>query len=327
MEKPITTIVCAALAGLSLWASSPVARAAPFPERPINFIVPFAAGGATDIVARTVAAKMSEDIGQRVVVENRSGASGNIGTLAAARAAPDGYTLVLATTTQLIDHYLSKALSYDLFTDLVPVALLADAPEIFVVNSALNVNTLAEFAEAARKAQGGFNYGTPGTGSVPHLGGELLARTIKANLVHVPFQGTSEAMKEVATGSVQLSIATQASAAAFTQSGMVKLIAIAAPHRLSTLPDVPTTMESGYPALQLSNWFGVMAPKGTSPELVAKINAMFNMALADPAVTSAILKQGIEPLHRTPEQFAERLAADGKSYKAILDEIGLVGSK
>jgi tripartite-type tricarboxylate transporter receptor subunit TctC len=192
------SIARAALAGLAIMSCSPASHAGSFPERPITFIVPFAAGGATDIVARVVAAKMSDEIGQRVVVENRTGASGNIGTLAAARAAPDGYTLVLATTTQLVDHYLSKQPPYNIFTDLAPVALIADAPEVFVVSSALKVNTLAEFAKAASKSENGFNYGTPGTGSVPHLGGELLARALKVTLVHVPFRGTADAMKEVA---------------------------------------------------------------------------------------------------------------------------------
>lgn len=323
----LPTIARAALAGLAMMLCSPASHAASFPERPITFIVPFAAGGATDIVARVVAAKMSDEIGQRVIVENRTGASGNIGTLSAVRAAPDGYTLVLATTTQLVDHYLSKQPPYDIFTDLAPVALIADAPEVFVVSSALKVNTLGEFAEAARKSQSGFNYGTPGTGSVPHLGGELLARALKVKLVHVPFRGTADAMKEVASGNVQFSLATQASAASFAQGGLVKMIAVAAPHRLKTLPDVPTAAESGYPGFQLSNWFGVMAPKGTSAELVAQINAMFNRALADPGVTDALLKQGIEPVRQTPEQFGKRLADDGQSYRKILEEIGLAGTK
>lgn len=301
--------------------------AASFPERPITFIVPFAAGGATDIVARVVAAKMSDEIGQRVVIENRTGASGNIGTLTAVRSAPDGYTLVLATTTQLIDHYLSKQPPYDIFTDLVPVAFIADAPEVFVVSSGLKANNLSEFAEAARKSRSGLNYGTPGTGSVPHLGGELLARALKVKLVHVPFRGTADALKEVASGNVQLSLTTQASAASFAKSGLVKMIAVAAPHRLKTLPNVPTAAESGYPGFQLSNWFGVMGPKGMKPELVSQLNAMFNRALADPAVSDTLQKQGIEPVQETPEQFEKRLAKDGKSYKQILDEIGLSGSK
>ena len=325
--KNLSTIARAALAGLAMMLWSAASHAGPFPERPITFIVPFAAGGATDIVARVVAAKMSDDIGQRVVVETARARRAISGRWPRSARLPMGTRWCLRPPLQLVDHYLSKQPPYDIFTDLAPVALIADAPEVFVVSSALKVNTLAEFAEAARKSESGFNYGTPGTGSVPHLGGELLARALKVKLVHVPFRGTADAMKEVAGGNVQLSIATQASAASFAQGGLVKMIAVAAPHRLKTLPDVPTAAESGLAGFQLSNWFGVMAPKGTPPELVSQINSMFNKALADAGVADSLLKQGIEPVRRTPEQFAKRLAEDGQSYKKILEEIGLARTK
>ena len=287
--KNLSTIARAALAGLAMMLWSAASHAGPFPERPITFIVPFAAGGATDIVARVVAAKMSDDIGQRVVVENRTGASGNIGTMAAVRSAPDGYTLVLATTTQLVDHYLSKQPPYDIFTDLAPVALIADAPEVFVVSSALKVNTLAEFAEAARKSESGFNYGTPGTGSVPHLGGELLARALKVKLVHVPFRGTADAMKEVAGGNVP-AVDRDSSQRRFVRArraGENDRGRGAAPPEDTA--GRAAAAESGLAGFQLSNWFGVMAPKGTPPELVSQINSMFNKALADAGVADSLL--------------------------------------
>jgi tripartite-type tricarboxylate transporter receptor subunit TctC len=174
-----------------------VAQQEQFPTRPITLIVPFAPGGATDIVARLVAVHVGEDLGQSVVIDNRAGGAGNIGTHAAARANPDGYTLVLATTTQLINQYLSKSLPYNLFTDLVPIALIADAPEVVAISTKLPATTLSEFVAAARADVNGFNYGSAGLGSVPHLGGEVLARAVNAKMVHIPFRGSADAVKEV----------------------------------------------------------------------------------------------------------------------------------
>ena len=300
-----------------------VAQQEQFPTRPITLIVPFAPGGATDIVARLVAVHVGEDLGQSVVIDNRAGGAGNIGTHAAARANPDGYTLVLATTTQLINQYLSKSLPYNLFTDLVPIALIADAPEVVAISTKLPATTLSEFVAAARADVNGFNYGSAGLGSVPHLGGEVLARAVNAKMVHIPFRGSADAVKEVAAGNVQFTLATQASVASFVESGLVRVIAIAASRRLSTLPDVPTTAEAGLPGIELSNWFGIMGPRGMSPLLVSLINAAFNKALALPAVRSTLARQGIEPVMETPEQFAARLQADARGYQKIIEQIGL----
>jgi tripartite-type tricarboxylate transporter receptor subunit TctC len=176
---------------------------------------------------------------------------------------------------------------------------------------------------AARADVNGFNYGSAGLGSVPHLGGEVLARAVNAKMVHIPFRGSADAVKEVAAGNVQFTLATQASVASFVESGLVRVIAIAASRRLSTLPDVPTTAEAGMPGIELSNWFGIMGPRGMSPRLVALINAAFNKALALPVVRSTLARQGIEPVIETPEQFAARLQADARSYQGIIEQIGL----
>ena len=322
------SFVCTALAisclALVLPAGPAQAQQAPFLTRPITLIVPFAPGGATDIVARLVATRIGEDLGQTLVIDNRTGGAGNIGTAAAARAAPDGYTLVLATTSQLINQFLSKSPPFNLFTDLVPVALIADAPEIIAISAKLGVGTLKEFALAAQTDAAGFNYGSPGTGSVPHLGGEVLGRAMKAKVTHVPFRGSADAAKDVAAGNIQFTLATQATVAPFVESNLIKIIAVAAPRRLRTLPDVPTTAEAGYPGVELSNWFGVMAPPGMSPQLVALLNRAFNKALAQPEVESALLRQGIEPVRETPEQFAARLKDDAQTYKRMLDDFGIV---
>jgi tripartite-type tricarboxylate transporter receptor subunit TctC len=294
-----------------------------FPASTITLIVPFAPGGATDIVARLLATHVSEDLGQPVVIDNRAGGAGNIGTAAAARAKPDGYTLVLATTTQLINQYLMKDLQYDLFTDLVPVALIADAPELVGITSKLPAKTLSEFVAAARAEPTGFNYGSAGIGSVPHLGGEVMARAMQAKLVHIPFRGSADAAKEVASGNVQMTLATQASLASFVEAGLIRVVAVAAPQRMSTLSNVPTTAEAGLPGVELSNWFGIMAPRNIPPSMVLRLNESFNKALGVPAVQSALTRQGIEPVRNTPKRFAARLQTDGQSYKKLVNEIGL----
>jgi len=319
--RSVAAIICIVILALTAPA---VAQPAAFPTKPITLIVPFAAGGATDIVARLVAKHMSEDIGQNLVIENRTGGAGNIGTLAAVRSQPDGYTLVLATTTQVVNQYLMKDLPFDVFNDLTPVALIADAPEILAVTASLPVNTLLEFAEAARKSRIGFNYGSPGVGSVPHLGGEILGKAIGTKMTHVPFRGSADAVREVAAGNIQLTVTTHASAASLMDAGKIKPLAAAAKQRISSLPNVPTTAEAGIPGIELSNWFGIMGPRGLSPQLVSFLNSAFNKALAHSDTSSALKAQGIEPVRETAQQFADRLQADGQAYRQILADIGLL---
>ena len=305
MNAIIRTVLSGVLCSLFL---SHAATAQQFPTRPVTVVVPFAPGGATDIVARLLAVRMGEDLGQTVVVENRAGGGGNIGTGAVSRAAPDGYTVVLATTTQLINQFLSRDLSYNLFTDLVPVALIADAPEVLAVTGKLPVKTLPEFVAAAKAKAGGFNYGSAGVGSVPHLGGELLARAINAPMTHIPFRGTADSMRELVAGNIELTFTTQASVASFLGAGQVRIIAVAAPKRLRTLAEIPTMAEAGVPGVELSNWFGIMAPRGTSPELVNRLNAAFNKALGHPETMRILTSQGIDPVAQVSRVLLEASA-------------------
>ncbi len=300
------------------------AQAGNYPTRPITLIVPFAPGGATDIVARIISLKLGRDLGQNLVVENRTGAGGNIGAAAAAKADPDGHTLALMTTGNVvINPFLYKTMPLDPFTDLVPVAVVADGPEVIAVNAALGVNNLREFIEAARAKSGTFTYGSAGTGTIPHLGGDLLARLIGTKMVHVPFRGSAAAMKEVATGEIQFSIATHASAEPFVAAGKVKILAVAHPRRLSSLPDIPTTAEAGLAGFELSNWFGVMAPRGTSPDIIALLNAKLQSMFDDPANVALLTRQGIEPVRDTAQGFAARIAKEAKVWKEIVAGSGL----
>lgn len=294
-----------------------------FPTRTMRLVVPFSPGGATDIVARILAAQVEPDLKQTMIVENRAGGAGNAGTMSVVHSPPDGYTLVLATTTQLINQILSKNIEYNLYTDLVPVAFVANAPLALAVTSKLKADNIESFIRAARESSAGLNCASAGIGSVPHLGCELLGKSIQARIVHVPYRGSAGGLQALAAGDIQLSFATQASLASFMGSDLVKILAAAAPKRISALPNAPTLAEMGVKNVEISNWFGILAPKGTSPAIVARLNKAFNKALSDPVVKNKMIGLGIEPVTETPDYFVKQLERDRASYTTIINEIGL----
>jgi tripartite-type tricarboxylate transporter receptor subunit TctC len=287
-------------------------------------VVPFVPGGATDTIGRLVAQHLSKELGQNVIVDNRPGAAGTVGTGQVAKATPDGHTLVLGSTdTVVINAHLYKKLSFDPLHDLVPIAMVGDAPEIIAVSASLPVSNLREFAELARKSASGFNYGSPGVGTIPHLAGDRLARLTGAKMQHIPFRGSAAAMKEVAAGEIQLSIATKASADPFIEAGKVKILAIASPRRLDSLPNVPTAAEAGLPGYEIHNWWGVFAPAGTSPEIIALLNATLQKMAEDPNFVGILTRQGILPMRGSVKEFAERIQADNRRWKEIVAESGI----
>ena len=315
--------ICLMPAEALLQKTAASVQAEKFPSRPITLIVPFGAGGATDIVARLIGKHVSDDLGQPVVIENRTGGAGNIGTLAAVRSPPDGHTLLVTTTTQLINQYLMKNVPYDLFTDLVPVAQLVDAPLVVAINAKLPIENLSQFVKAAQASPTGFNYGSAGIGSVPHLGGAIMARQMNTKMVHVPFRGSAEAARAVAAGTVELTLASNASVGPLVDSGLIRLLASNSSKRLPVLPNLPTAAEAGLPGVELSNWFAVFAPKGTSPDVVARLNVAINKAMALPEVSATVIKGGLSPVLDTPAQFAARLQDDAKTYRKIVQETGV----
>jgi tripartite-type tricarboxylate transporter receptor subunit TctC len=314
-------LATALLSGLS---SLTHAQSSNYPTRGITLVVPFAPGGATDTIGRIVAQHLSKDLGQNVIVDNRPGAAGTVGSAAVAKSPPDGYLLLLGSTdTVVVNAHLYKKLSFDPLKDLTPVAMVGDAPEIIVVSASLPAKNLREFIELARANSGKFNYGSPGIGTIPHLAGEQLARMMGAKMVHIPFRGSAAAMKEVATGEIQLSIATKASADPFVESGKAKVLAIASPRRFDSLPDVPTTSEAGLPGYEIHNWWGVLAPRGTSPEIIARLNASLAKMFDDPATTALFIRQGILPVRSTVQQFADRIRKDDPHWKDIVAGAGI----
>jgi tripartite-type tricarboxylate transporter receptor subunit TctC len=299
------------------------AQSTAYPNRPITLVVPFAPGGATDLVARVVAQSLQKELGQTVVVDNRPAAGGTVAIGNVAKASPDGYTLLLCGANLVINPHLRKNLRYDPLTDFAPVAMLADGPEIIAVSASLPVNNLKEFIAAVRAAPGAFNYGTPGVGTLPHLIGDHFARLIGAPMVHVPFKGSAAAMTEVAAGRVQMSIATQASVQPFADAGKAKLLAVASPRRLASLPDLPTTAEAGLPDYEFSNWFGVVAPAGTSPEIVNRLNAALQKMFLEPDNTAPLTKQGIIPVRESVEFFQAHLRRESQRWKEVVTAAGV----
>lgn len=332
----ITSVVSGCvLAGAMFMSLSAVSAAEPdgalkagqsiqYPTRVVRLVVPFVPGGATDTIGRIVAKFLSNDFGQSVIVENRPGAAGIIGTELVAKSSPDGYTLLLGSTdTVVINGLLYKKLSFNPRTDLMPVAIVGDAPEVIVVSSSLGVNNLRDFIKLAKEKSGKFNYGSPGIGTIPHLAGARLARMIGTQMVHVPFRGVAAAMKEVASGEIQFAIATKASAASFVATGQAKILAVASSKRLDSLPDVPTTAEAGLPGYEISNWWGVLAPRGTNPAILARLNASLRKMFKDGKDAALFKKLGIVPVETSIKEFAERLQQDNQRWKEIVSQSGV----
>lgn len=312
-------IVAATMAGPAL----PHAQEAPYPNRPITLVVPFAPGGATDLVARVIAQNLRQELGQTVVVENRPAAGGTVAIGNVAKGPADGYTLLLCGTNLVINPHLQK-LRYDPLTDLAPVALIADGPEIIAVSAALPVKTLSEFIAMIRAAPPGeFNYGTPGVGTLPHLIGDHFARKIGARMVHVPFKGSAAAMTEVAAGRVHMSIATQASVQPFADAGKARLLAVASARRLATLPDLPTTAEAGLPDYQFSNWFGVVAPAGVNAAIVDRLNAALQKMFLEPGNVAPLTRQGIIPVRESVAFFNAHLRRESERWRDVVKAAGL----
>jgi len=300
------------------------AQSPQYPTRLITLVVPFVPGGATDLIARLVAEHLGKELGQPVIVENRPGASGIVGTGVVAKSPPDGYTLLLGSAdTIVINPHLHKELPFDSLTDLAPIALLADAPEFIVASASLPASNLREFIELARAKPGGFNYGSPGVGTVPHLAGARFARMIGTQMVHIPFSGSAAAMTEVGSGSVQMTISTKASADSFVQTGRVKFLAIASPRRLDSLPDIPTTAEAGLPGYEIANWWGIFAPQGTRPDIIALLNSSLRRTFDDPENAALLTRLGIVPVKSTVQEFAERIRLDDQRWKEIVAESGV----
>ena len=307
----------AAIAGFAL-ALPLAALAQTYPAKPVRVIVPFAAGGVADLLPRIVGQKLSEKWAQPVVVENKVGASGNIGMAEGARAAPDGYTLVLAPTGNLTVNPSLFKLPFDTAKDFTPVTVLATSPNVLVVHPSVPAKNFRELVAYAKANPGKLNFASPGEGSGAHLAGELLNIEAEIRTQHVPYKGIAPAVNDLLGGQVQMMFAGISTVLQHVKSGKLVAIAIASPRRSPQLPDVPTVEESGLAGFDVTSWYGLVVRSGTPMEIVQKIQRDAAEALATPEVRGKLADLGLEPMGNTPEAFAQMIAFESRKWSDIV---------
>lgn len=322
MRTPRSSIISLGLLAAALLLPTFPAQAA-YPDRPITIIVPFAPAGPTDIIARILAESLSHSLKQSVVVENRPGAAGNIGMGLAARATPDGYTLLLTSTAIAVNPALFKKLPYDPFKDFAPISELVDSPNILVVNPKSGIKTVKELVEHAKAAPGTFNYSSPGVGTKSNLTGEELKQRAGIEMSHIPYRGAGPAAVAVLEGTVQVGSVALPAAEPMVKSGQLTALAVTGPKRWFSMPDVPTMIESGYPGFVSETFSALLAPAGTPPEIVALLAKGCRDAFATEKARKLARAAGFEVVAGTPEQLTARIAAEIPAVKALVVRAGI----
>jgi tripartite-type tricarboxylate transporter receptor subunit TctC len=315
------------LAGLTLLLLPAAAIAQDFPTKPIKLIVPFPPSGPNDIIARVVGQRMSEMTKQPVVIDNRGGQAGVLGTDAVAKSNPDGYTIGIVSASALAISPTMEKVAYDVAKDFAPITLVVTVPEMLVVASNVPANNMAELIALAKAQPGKLNFASAGVGGLPHLAGELFKLTAKIDIVHVPYRGASPAINDLLGQQVQMTFLDLPVILPHIKAGTLRGIALGAPARAPTAPDVPTTAEVGMPDLLIENWYGMIAPAGTPEKIVAALNRLANEAMADPAVRQKLADQGLSVAGDTPEQFRKFIEAETKKYADVIKNAGVETTK
>jgi tripartite-type tricarboxylate transporter receptor subunit TctC len=300
------------------------ARADDFPTRPITLVVPFAAGGSIDVLARLAAQQASASLGQPVLVDNRGGAAGLIGAASVARAEPDGYTLLMASAAQVtIPPWINRSLGFDPPKDLVPVTHLVDTPMVLVVAASAPIRTIDDFVAQARAHRGGLNYASTGVGTISHLVMESLKLAADIDVVHVPYRGAAPALNDLHAGQVQGMFTSTASAAPMVAAGKLRPLAVTTSNRSPLLPDVPTMAEAGWPAAEVVVWTGVMAPQGVSRTVLRQLERAFVEAILSPEVRDRLVKLGADPVGHGAKAFAEVVEKDLALWQRVARASGV----
>ena len=313
----------AALAGLLLAPTITTAQAS-YPTKPIRLVVPFTPGGVTDTSGRLVAERLSRRLGQQVIVDNKPGASGNIGTQLVAAAEPDGYTLLLGFDgTMVINPHVFEKVPFNTVRDFAPVGKIGDAILILVANPAFPAKTLKDAIALSKTQAGGLSYGTSGTGGTPHIAGELFKQRTGANLVHVPYKGGGQAMTDVLGGSIPLVYTAIAGAVQHVKSGKLHGLAVSSAQRATSLPEVPTFIESGVPDFEINSWVGILAPAKTPRAIIMRLNTELNAVLADPEVRERLDALGIGPTPGSPDKFGDEIKRDLARYGQVVKAAGI----
>lgn len=290
-----------------------------YPDKPITLVVPFSAGGATDVLAREVGRQLAEQVKQSVVIDNKPGAGTTIGTAAVARAPADGYTLLFAPTPFAISQVMYPKLPYDAQRDFAPVSLLAEAPFILVANPSLPANNVHELIALAKAKPGTLNFGSAGNGTVPHLAGELFKLRTGIDIMHIPYKGGGPAIIDLVAGQIQIMFAVPVEVASQVAAGQLKVLATAAPQRLAAYPDVPTLRESGINNAEVRSWFGIFAPASTPKPVIERLASEFAKVLDAPRIRSRFEAQGVKPRALTGNAFSEYVAADVKQWRQVVE--------
>jgi tripartite-type tricarboxylate transporter receptor subunit TctC len=305
-------------------AAARAASPGAYPERAIRMIVPFPAGGGVDIVARIVAKEMSERMGQQVAVDDRAGASGIVGSELAAKAPPDGYTLLMGNVaTHAVNVNLHKKLSYDPLKDFEPVSRIAEVPEVLLVHPSIPATSVKELIALARSKPGQLTYGSAGNGTPPHLAAELFKSMAKVNILHVPYKGTPPAIADLVGGQTTMIFSNIVTAMPLVNGGKLRALGVTSLKRSSVAPTIPTIAEGGLPGFQEYSWYGVLVPAGTPPAIISKLNFVIAEALKAPAVRDPLTKQGAEITPSTPAEFREFIVTEIARYGKIVKSSGL----
>ncbi|MGE4240679.1 Bug family tripartite tricarboxylate transporter substrate binding protein [Ramlibacter sp.] len=316
--KPILTRTAALLAALALMSSAALADT--FPSKPVRFVVGFSPGGSNDIVARMMAPRLGELLGQQVVVENKPGAGGAIAIQSVLAAVPDGHTVSMCTTGSLSIQPHLGAMPFNPETDLVPVTQIANAPYVLLVNASLPVKNVREFIEYARKNPGKVNFASSGNATGGHLAGEMFKALAGVNLVHVPYKGTSQAMTDLLSGQVQAIFDQPISSFQYVRSGQLRPLGVASMRRLAAYPDLPTIHEAGLPNVDPVTWTGVCAAKNTPPEAVARLQRDIARVIQMPEISRKLVADGLEPVGSTAEEFRKFLVADKAKWGRVIKQ-------
>src|SRR3954451_23566460 len=326
--RTVRTQNLAALASLFSLLLLPASLAAQdFPAKPIKLIVPFPPGGPNDIVARVVGQRMSELVRQPIVIENRSGQAGVLGTDATAKALPDGYTIGIVSASALVINPSMEKVPYDVRKDFAPITLNVTVPEMLVVARNVPANNMAELVALAKAQPGKLNFASAGVGGLPHLAGELFKLTAKIDVVHVPYRGAAPAINDLLGQQVQMTFLDLPVILPHIKAGSLRPIALGAPVRAPTAPEVPTSAEVGMPDLLIENWYGMIAPGGTPPAIVASLNRIATMAMHDPAVKEKLSSQGLTVVGDTPEHFRAFIGSETAKWAKVINDAGLAAAK
>ncbi len=322
MKLPtLLKLLPALLAGATWLGTAQVHAAEAFPSKPIKILVGFSPGGSNDMVARLIAPKLAEGLGQQVLVDNRPGAGGNIAAAAMLSAPADGYTLLMCTTgTMSIQPHVLKSMPFDPEKDIVPVTQVIDAPYMLLVNSSLPVKSVKELVAYAKQKPGELNFASSGPGTGGHLAGEMLRSKAGIDIVHVAYKGTGQAMTDLLGGQVSMIFDQPVSSMQYARAGKLRALAVASPRRLSAFPEIPTVSEAGFPDFEPVTWAGICAAKNTPPEIVERVQREVAKVLAMPDIAKRLSADGLEPVGSTSAQFRAFLAADKRKWGRLVKD-------